>query len=220
MDTRHFVRAAAVLTLTAFVPLSAQDGPTLAGSSSTRAEPRPMNWLDVQNMRQIGQPSPSPDGKWVLYTLSVPDWKEMRRQSDVYLVSTQQGAASTKRLTYTADKSETNPTWSRDGQYFVFLSDRDAAANAAAAARAATLPTSGPGAPYFPPAVGGGAGGASFQLYLMRPDGGEARKITDARDGGITTYGFTKDGRWLIYRSGQPAMEQLYALTALNGVPN
>ncbi|MDB4888595.1 MAG: WD40-like beta Propeller containing protein [Gemmatimonadetes bacterium] len=219
MDTRIFVRAAAVLTLTAFAlgahttPLSAQDGPASSNSASTRAEPRPMNWLDVQNMRQLGQPAPSPDGKWVLYTLSVPDWKEMRRQSDIYLVSTQQGAPSTKRLTYTADKSETTPTWSRDGQFFVFLSDRDAAAaNAAAASRAATLPTSGPGAPYFPPAVGGGVGGASFQLYLMRPDGGEARKITDAKDGGITTYGFTKDGRWLIYRSGQPSMEQLFAL--------
>ena len=219
MDTHHFVRAAVVLTLTAFAlgmptaPLTAQDGPTTSSASSTRADPRPMNWLDVQNMRQIGQPAPSPDGKWVLYTLSVPDWKEMRRQSDVYLVSTQQGAPSAKRLTYTADKSETTPTWSRDGQFFVFLSDRDAvAANAAAAGRAATLPTCGPGAPYFPPAVGGGAGGAAFQLYLMRPDGGEARKITDARDGGITTYGFTKDGRWLIYRSGQPTQEQLYAL--------
>jgi dipeptidyl aminopeptidase/acylaminoacyl peptidase len=219
MDTPYFVRAAAVLALTAFAlgahasPLTAQDGPSTSSASSTRAEPRPMNWLDVQNMRQLGQPAPSPDGKWVLYTLSVPDWKEMRRQSDIYVVNTQQGVSSTKRLTYTADKSETTPTWSRDGQFFVFLSDRDAAAaNAAAAARTATLPTSGPGAPYFPAAVGGGTGGATFQLYLMRPDGGEARKITDARDGGISTYGFTKDGRWLIYRSGQPSMEQLYAI--------
>jgi dipeptidyl aminopeptidase/acylaminoacyl peptidase len=216
MNTHRISRTVALLSLAGSVlatPLLAQDGPTSSSATSTRAEPRPMNWLDVQNMRQIGAPVPSPDGKWVLYTMSVPDWKEMRRQSDIYLVSTQQGVASTKRLTYTADKSETTPTWSRDGQFFVFLSDRDAApAGAAGAARASTLPTSGPGAPYFPAAVGGGVGGASFQLYLMRPDGGEARKITDAKDGGITTFGFTKDGRWLVYRSGQPTMEQLYAL--------
>ena len=219
MDSHRFSRAVALVSLAALsdgalaAPLLAQDGVASSGAASPRSEPRRMTWMDVQNMRQIGAPVPSPDGKWVLYTMSVPDWKEARRQSDIYLVSTQQGVGSTKRLTYTADKSETTPTWSRDGQFFVFLSDRDAAtAGAAAATRGSSLPTSGPGAPYFPAAVGGGVGGPSFQLYLMRPDGGEARRITDAKDGGISTFGFTKDGRWLIYRSGQPTQEQLYAL--------
>jgi len=170
-----------------------------------------MNWLDVQNMRQIGAPVPSPDGRSVLYTLSVPDWKEARRQTDLYLVSTQQGLSSTRRLTYTADKSETAPQWSRDGQFFLFLSDRDATPNAASASRGGTLPTSGPGAPYFPAAVGGGTGSPTSQIYLMRPDGGEARKITDARDG-VTTYTFSKDGQWLVYRSGAATQEQLYAI--------
>jgi Tol biopolymer transport system component len=171
---------------------------------------RPMTWLDVQNMRQVGSPAPSPDGKWLLYTLSTPDWKEARRQNDVYVVSTTQGTASARRLTFTNDKNETAPGWSRDGKFFVFLSDRDAARDASAN-RGSSLPTSGPGAPYFPPAVGGGMGGASYQLYLMRPDGGEARKITEAKDG-VTTYAFSKDGAWLVYRSGPVTQEQLYAL--------
>ena len=137
---------------------------------------RPMTWLDVQNMRQIGTPAPSPDGRWVLYTMSVPDWKEARRQSDIYLVSTQQGVSSTRRLTYTAEKSETNPAWTRDGQYFAFLSDRDGVpASAAAVARANTLPATGPGAPYYPAAMGTAGGGAAFQLFLMRQDGGDAK---------------------------------------------
>ena len=170
-----------------------------------------MNWLDVQNMRQIGTPVPSPDGRSVLYTLSVPDWKEARRQTDIYLVSAQQGVSSTRRLTYSTDKSETAPQWSQDGQFFLFLSDRDAPSAAARVSRAVTLPTSGPGAPYFPAAVGGGTGGPTSQLYLMRPDGGEARKITGAKDG-VTTYAFSKDGRWLVYRSGVAAQEQLYAI--------
>ncbi|MEO8619994.1 MAG: S9 family peptidase [bacterium] len=169
-----------------------------------------MNWLDVQNMRQIGTLVPSPDGKRALYTLSVPDWKEARRQSDLYLVGTQQGVSSTRRLTYTADKSETAPQWSRDGQFFVFLSDRDANA-APSASRGSALPLTGPGAPYFPAAAGGGMGSATSQLYLMRPDGGEARKITDARDG-VSTYAFSKDGQWLVYRSGVATQEQLYAV--------
>ncbi|MDB4915237.1 MAG: WD40-like beta Propeller containing protein [Gemmatimonadetes bacterium] len=171
---------------------------------------RPMTWLDVQNMRQIGSPVLSPDGRNVLYTLSVPDWKEARRQTDIYVVSTQQGMLNAKRLTYTGDKSETSPAWTRDGQYFAFLSDRDA--GTPAPVRGSTLPTSGPGMQYLPPASGGGMGGPTSQLYIMRPDGGEARKITDARDGGITSYAFSKDGQWLVYRSGRAMQEQLFAL--------
>ena len=200
------------VSCTAFsASVSAQPAATPASAPAARAAPRPMNWLDVQNMRLIGTPVPSPDGRSVLYTLSVPDWKEARRQSDIYLVSTQQGVSSTRRLTYTADKSETAPQWSRDGQFFLFLSDRDASPTAASASRGGTLPVSGPGAPYFPAAVGGGAGGPTSQLYLMRPDGGEARKITDAQDG-VTTYAFSKDGQWLVYRSGAVTQEQLHAI--------
>src|SRR5690348_2080928 len=114
------MRAPSALLLLAPALLAAQSAVT-----------RPMTWLDVQNMRNVSAPVPSPDGKNVLYTLSVPDWKEARRQTDVYLVGTQQGVASTKRLTYTNDKNESAPSWTRDGQYFVFLSDRDAAPAAA-----------------------------------------------------------------------------------------
>ena len=48
---------------------------------------RPMTFLDAQKMRQAGSPTPSPDGKLLLYTISTPDWKEAKRQTDVYLVS-------------------------------------------------------------------------------------------------------------------------------------
>jgi len=202
-------RTAAIIALAA---IAAGTPASLATAQAPAAAVagRPMTWLDVQNMRQVGSPAPSPDGKWLLYTLSTPDWKEARRQNDVYVVSTTQGTASARRLTFTNDKNETAPGWSRDGKFFVFLSDRDAARDAAAN-RGSSLPTSGPGAPYFPPAVGGGTGGASYQLYLMRPDGGEARKITEAKDG-VTTYAFSKDGAWLVYRSGPVTQEQLYAL--------
>ena len=175
-----------------------------------------MTWLDVQNMRQLGAPVPSPDGRNVLYTLSTPDWKEARRQTDVYLVSPQQGVVNTKRLTYSAEKNESAPAWTRDGQYFVFLSDRDSTGGSAprtqgAGQRASTLPTNGPGMPYLPQSVGGGMGGSAYQLYIMRPDGGEARKITDAQ-GGISAYAFSRDGKWLVYRSGRAGEEQLFAL--------
>ena len=169
----------------------------LAQTSASPAAPRPITFLDRQYQRDIGSPTPSPDGKWLLYTLSTPDWNQARRQTDIYLVSVKDGLASTKQMTFTKDKNETSPRWSRDGKFFVFLSNRDA-------------PASGAGG-----ATGGGSGGGNAtsqnQIYIMRPDGGEARKITDAKEG-VSTLTFSRDGKWLVYRSGKSDEEQLYAL--------
>src|SRR6476620_8449750 len=162
---------------------------------------RPMTFLDQQNMRQVGSPTPSPDRKWLLYTISVPDWKEAKRQTDIYLVSMDQGVPSTRQLTYTKDKSEAQPRWAPDGSFFVFSSNRDAPPSTSTAGGAE--PQAGP--------FGGPVGGPGFQLYVMRPDGGEARKITDAKEG-VTTFAFSKDGKWLVYRSGKAGEEQLYRM--------
>src|SRR3982074_648637 len=87
---------------------------------------RPITFLDRQYQRDVGSPTPSPDGKWLLYTLSTPDWNQARRQTDIYLVSVKDGVSSTRQMTFTKDKNETSPRWSRDGKFFVFLSNRDA----------------------------------------------------------------------------------------------
>ena len=119
----------------------------------------------------------------MLYTLSTPDWKEAKRQTDIYLVSLQQGVSSTRQMTFTKEKNETSPHWARDGSFFVFLSNREAPESAA----------------------------TRNQLYVMRPDGGEARRITDAKEG-VSDFAFSRDGKWLVYRSGKAGEEQLYRL--------
>jgi dipeptidyl aminopeptidase/acylaminoacyl peptidase len=144
---------------------------------------RPMTFLDMQKMRQLGATSVSADGRWLLYVVTTPDWKEAKRQSDIYLVSLEQGLPSTRQMTFTKDKNETDPRWLRDGSAFVFASNREAPTTAA----------------------------TQNQLYLMRPDGGEARRITDAKEG-VSTFAVSKDGRWLAYRSGKAGEEQLYRL--------
>lgn len=153
---------------------------TLSAQSPAK---RPMTFLDVQHLKQIGAPVPSADGRWMLYTLSTPDWKEAKRQTDIHLVSLAQGVPSTRQLTFTKHKNESSPRWSGDGSFFVFASNRDA------------------------PASDSG----QHQLYWMRPDGGEARRITDAKEG-VSTFAFSKDGKSLAYRSGKADEEQLYLL--------
>jgi len=172
-----FVAAGLAFLLSPVVELSAQ-----AGQSG-----RPMVPLDIQLMRQVGSPSVSQDGSWMLYTLSVPDWKKASRQSDIFLVSMNDGVESTKQLTFTDGHDETSPVWLNDGVSFIFSSDRDAPA----------------------------ASSSRRQLYLMRADGGEARRITDASEG-VSTFDISKDGKWLVYRSGKSDEEQLYRLPTAN----
>jgi len=145
---------------------------------------RPMTFLDVQQTKTISGAAVSPDRTRLLYTISVPDWKEAKRQTDIYMVSLAQGVGSTRQLTFSRDKSENNPRWTPDGASVVFSSNRDSSA----------------ATPWN-------------QLYVIRTDGGEARRITDAK-GGVADFAFTRDGKWLVYGAGKPEDRQLWALPA------
>ena len=143
MRSCSHARALLILSVLVLAPfgLNAQD-----------AAKRPMTFLDVQHLRQAASLAVSPDRQLVLYTLSVPDWKEAKRQTDIYVVGTKDGLSSTRQLTFTKEKNEASPAWARDGSFFAFLSNRDAPAGSA----------------------------TQNQLYAMRVDGGEARQITSA----------------------------------------
>ncbi len=161
-------------------PLDAQQGGMPPASPT---ELRPMTFLDVQELRSWGSPAPSPDGRWLLHTVATPDWQADRSQTDIWLVPMDRGAEGARRMTFTEEKNETSPSWSPDGSFFVFLSNRDAPQNAQ----------------------------GRNQLYLMRTDGGEARQITDASDG-VSNFAFSPDGRWLVFRSGPSGREQLHRI--------
>ena len=178
--------------------------PLLAIASALGAQSqRPMTFLDAQNMRQVSGQDISPNGRMMLYALSTPDWNQARRQSDIYLVNVDQGLSSTRQLTFTKDKNETSPRWSHDGSFIAFLSDRDATTGAAAGAPAAGGGGGGRG--------GAGGGGARNQLFVLRLDGGEAKRVTDAREG-VSNFQFTKDGKQVVYTTGRAGDEQLFSL--------
>jgi dipeptidyl aminopeptidase/acylaminoacyl peptidase len=97
----------------------------LLSAASVTAQTRPMTFMDVQEMRRAGSWEPSPDGQWMLYTLTTPDWKADKPQTDIHLVSTTGGIPTDRRLTFTEDADETSPTWTPDGSAFLFLSSRE-----------------------------------------------------------------------------------------------
>ncbi|HET8678029.1 MAG TPA: S9 family peptidase [Blastocatellia bacterium] len=158
-----------------------------ARAQTPAAQKRPMTFMDILAMRQLSNPAVSPDGKWVLYTLATPDWKSAKSYTDVYLVSADAGASSTRQMTFTKEKNETNPRWSRDGRFFVFASNRDA-------------PAPSPN---------------QNQLYLMRTDGGEARRLTDAKDG-TGQFAFSRDGKWLAFSAGKNDEQQIWVISVAN----
>src|SRR5439155_23052043 len=81
----HFARAFSTSALPLLSVLATRA--VAQGSASTR----PMTFLDMRLQRNASAFAPSPDGKWMLYTIQTPDWKEAKSQSDVYLVSLDQG---------------------------------------------------------------------------------------------------------------------------------
>ncbi len=164
---------AALLALSLSVPASAQaqvDGL------------RPMTFMDAQVMKSAGSFAPSPDGQWMLYTVTTPDWQEDSRQSDIHLVSLGEGLSSRRQLTFTELDSESSPSWLPDGASFLFSSGRESEGSS-----------------------------SGSQLFLMRIDGGEARKITGMEDG-VSGFDMSPDGRWLVFRSGPSGQAQLYRL--------
>jgi len=108
------------LTLTAAAVMP----PPAAAQQSADQDLRPMTFLDVQHLRSWGSPAPSPDGRYVLHTVTKPDWEADRIQTDLYLVPVAQGAEGARRLTFTEEHDETSPAWGPDGSFFVFLSNR------------------------------------------------------------------------------------------------
>ncbi len=146
-------------------------------SQGAAQDKRPMTFMDVMEMRDVGAGSISPDGKLVIYTINVPVWKDGKEYTDVYIAPAD-GSAAPRRMTFTKDKNETRPEWARDSRSFAFLSNRD---------------------------------GAQNQLYLMRADGGEARKVSDAKDG-VNAFAFSRDGKWLAFTAGKASERQLWLL--------
>ena len=143
---------------------------------------RAMTFLDIFQVRySTGEPDISPDGKWFIYTLSVPDWGKNKRFSDIYITPLTGG--KTKQMTFTKDKNESSPKWYKDNSFFAFLSDRSENKN---------------------------------QIYFMRPDGGEAWKVTDDKFG-VSSCEWCGDGKYLAYLGGKPDERQIFIMSGEGG---
>ncbi len=80
-----------------------------------------MTFDDLIAVQAVSDPQISPDGKSVAFVVTRNDLKENRGDSDIWVVSSQGGAAL--QLT-SSPKSDSQPRWSPDGSQLAFVSNR------------------------------------------------------------------------------------------------
>jgi dipeptidyl aminopeptidase/acylaminoacyl peptidase len=91
--------------------------------AASAAEKRPMTPLDVVKLRRLGAYAPSPDGRWLLYAQTVPNWDKGQNFTDLFLARTD--GSVHRQMTFTPEADETPFAWRRDSAAFAFLSARD-----------------------------------------------------------------------------------------------
>jgi dipeptidyl aminopeptidase/acylaminoacyl peptidase len=91
---------------------------TPAAAQETR---RTIRVDDIFNIRDVGSPERSPDGKWVAYTVRRAIKDTDKNNTDVWMVSWD--GRQHVQLTFTPE-GESSPRWSPDNKYLSFVSSR------------------------------------------------------------------------------------------------
>lgn len=82
---------------------------------------RPLTLDDMFSIKRISSPALSPDGRWVVYTVTTADTQANKTTTDLWLTSTD--GRSTRQLT-DDPAHDRNAVWSPDGKWIAFESTR------------------------------------------------------------------------------------------------
>jgi dipeptidyl aminopeptidase/acylaminoacyl peptidase len=123
----------------------------------------------------ISDPHISPDGKLVAYVVTTVDQKQNRRHSSIWMAAVD-GSRAPWRFT-TSPQNSNAPRWSPDGQILAFISSR--------------------------PGADGSATESRPQVWLLSMSGGEARRVTNLKNG-ANSFQWSRDGARLacVSRTG------------------
>jgi dipeptidyl aminopeptidase/acylaminoacyl peptidase len=156
----------------------------LAGTSlATAQQPatRGITPEDYYAFEFVNDPQISPDGKLVAYAVTRVDRAQNRRVTSIWM-ATSDGSRAPWQFT-TSPQSSNSPRWSPDGKWIAFLSTRPGEPAAAAGGPAATGPSL--------------SDSPRSQVYLLSMSGGEARRLTNLKNG-VSTFRWSPDGNRLV----------------------
>ena len=126
-------------------------------------------------MRNAQAPRISPDGKWVVYEVVRTNWDANAFERELWLAD----AGGAQRVRLSGDKgSSFDAKWSPDGKWIAFLSTR-------------------------PVPQPGGKLEDSTQIYVIAPNGGEARELTRIETG-VSELEWSPDGKTIAFVSKDP----------------
>ncbi len=82
---------------------------------------RPFTFEDMMKLKRVGEPVPSPDGKWVLFAAVDVDLAANKKTSHIWIVS----LAGGQERVLIADQDGDRPRWAPDGKRFAFISNKE-----------------------------------------------------------------------------------------------
>ena len=88
--------------------------------STASAQKRPMTFTDLMAMHRISDPQPSPDGKWVLFSVTDADLAANKKVTHLWIVPAD-GKADSKPVTASL-AGESRGRFSPDGKQVLFTS--------------------------------------------------------------------------------------------------
>lgn len=95
---------------------------TLQSISTSQTPKRNLRPGDICRQQSTGDAQISPDGKWVVYTITSIDSAKDKRNTDIWMMNWE--GTETVQLTNSPD-GESNPNWSPDGKYISFIANRN-----------------------------------------------------------------------------------------------
>jgi dipeptidyl aminopeptidase/acylaminoacyl peptidase len=115
---RSSVRSVSILIIIALFSST-----RLCVSAQTTTGKVPLTHESMWLMKRVGAPVPSPDGKWVVFSLVEPAYDDKDQVSDLWIVA---GDGSTKPRRLTSTKGgESGMAWSPDSRQIAFSARRD-----------------------------------------------------------------------------------------------